>query len=88
MPEIGTFAFGREANEGVEISGRDRSSIGVRLSPGEVKISSRIKVPPPLPRSRDFLPSGGRFEIDQCCQRCGWEGKKFPWLEGNFRFVG
>ena len=45
------------------------SSIEVGFSPGEVKISSRIKVHPPLPRSRDFLPSGGRFEIDQCFQQ-------------------
>jgi len=58
------------------------SSIVVGFSPGEVKISTRIKVPPPLPRSREFLPSGGRFEIEQCCQQC-W-GKNFPLRSENF----
>ena len=52
------------------------------FSPGEVRISSRIKVPPPFPRSRDFLPSGRRFEIEQCCLLC-W-GKHFPLWSENF----
>jgi len=34
----------------------------VRHIPGEVKNFSRIKIPPPLPRSRDSLPSGAKFE--------------------------
>ena len=35
----------------------------MRYVPGEVKIFSRIKLPPPLPLSRDSLPSGAIFEI-------------------------
>jgi len=35
----------------------------VRYVPGEVKIFSRIKLPPPLPWSRDSLPSSAIFEI-------------------------
>jgi len=35
----------------------------VRFVPGEVKKFSRIKLPPPLPRSPDSLPSGAIFEI-------------------------
>jgi len=66
-----------------------------RFVPGEVKIFSRIKLPPPLPCPRDFLPSGGRFEKKQCCQRCGWEGKNFPgwreifvsWVEKEMKIV-
>jgi len=54
---------------------------------GEVKIFSRIKLPPPLPRSRDFLPSGGRYEKSSVAN--GVDGKKkFPSMEGNFCFVG
>jgi len=34
----------------------------VRFVPGEVKKFSRIKLPPPLHRSRESLPSGAIFE--------------------------
>jgi len=57
----------------------------VGFGPGEVKIST-IKVPPPLPGSRDFLPSGGRFENSSVAN--GVDGKKFPPLEGKFSFRG
>jgi len=58
----------------------------VRFVPGEVKISSRIKLPPPLPTSRDFLPSGGRFEISSVAKSV--DGKNSPHCRENFRSVG
>jgi len=62
--------------------------------PGEVKIFSRIKLPPPLPRSRDFLPSGGRFEnggrFEKISVATLWMGRKKISLAGGkfFYFVG
>ena len=44
------------------------------------------KSSPPLPGSRDFLPSGGRFENSRVAN--GVDGKNFPLWRGNFRSVG
>ena len=58
----------------------------MRFVPGEVKISSRIKLHPPLPGSRDFLPSGGRFEISSVAKSV--DGKNFPLSRETFRSGG
>jgi len=60
----------------------------VRHSPGEVNDSSRIKLPPPLPRSRDPLPSGAKFEKSVLPPLCREKIPPLETLRGEISLCG